>query len=212
LLSLVPRSQVPPVKGGEPSPHEIAPLVTRALEGDVSAFERLVAEYQRKVYTFALALSGDADEAKDLAQDALVKVYRSLRSYRFQSSFSTWLYSVVRNTFLDQRRTRAVRERLLDRVSGRAVMHALEEEIDGSVGAEDSMLREEARRELLTALHLIPEHFREVIVLTDLQGLAYDETARVLSIRIGTVKSRLNRGREALREVLFRRMKEEEKP
>jgi RNA polymerase sigma-70 factor, ECF subfamily len=208
LLSLVPNSKVPSVKGDGPNPHEVAALVGRALEGDVVAFEELVGHYQRKVYTFALALSGDPEQAKDLSQDALVKVYRSLGSYRFQSSFSTWLYSVVRNTFLDERRSKLARERSIDHSSA----GALEEELDSAVGAEESLLREEARRELLSALHQVPEPFREVVFLTDLQGLAYDETAKVLSVRVGTVKSRLSRGREALRAILFRHRKKEEMP
>jgi RNA polymerase sigma-70 factor, ECF subfamily len=206
-LSLVPTPKAQLVKAGGQSSHELAGLVTRALEGDVVAFEQLVGEYQRKVYTFALAFSGDPEQAKDLAQDALVKVYRSLRSYRFQSSFSTWLYSVVRNTFLDQRRSQAARERTLELPSG----DALDGELDSAPGAEESLLREEARHELLTALHRVPEPFREVVFLTDLQGLAYDETAKVLSVKVGTVKSRLSRGREARREVLFRHRKKEEK-
>jgi RNA polymerase sigma-70 factor (ECF subfamily) len=196
------------MRGGGPNPHEVAGLVTRALEGDVVAFEQLVAQYQRKVYTFALAFSGDPEQAKDLAQDALVKVFRSLRSYRFQSSFSTWLYSVVRNTFIDQRRSRVVRERPLNPAS----RGALDEELDTAVGAEESLLQEETRRELLAALREVPEPFREVVFLADLQGLAYDETARVLSVRVGTVKSRLSRGREALREVLFRHRSKEKTP
>jgi len=208
LLSLVPKQKMSPVKGDGPSSHELAGLVTRALEGDVVAFEQLVAQYQRKVYTFALAFSGDPEQAKDLAQEALVKVYRSLRSYRFQSSFSTWLYSVVRNTFLDHRRAQAAHERLLDLPVG----GALEDELDSTLGAEESLLREEARLELLAALHRVPEPFREVVFLTDLQGLPYDETAKVLSVRVGTVKSRLSRGREALREILFRSRKKEEMP
>jgi RNA polymerase sigma factor (sigma-70 family) len=82
-------------------PHELAGLVERAREGDVAAFERLIAAYQGKVYTFAFAFTGQPDLAQDLAQDALVKVYRSLGSFRFQSAFTTWLYSIVKNTYLD---------------------------------------------------------------------------------------------------------------
>src|SRR5215469_8732707 len=80
--------------------HELAGLVERAREGDVGAFERLIAAYQGKVYTFAFAFTGQPDLAQDLAQEALVKVYRSLGSFRFQSAFTTWLYSIVKNTYL----------------------------------------------------------------------------------------------------------------
>ena len=89
-----------------PSPQELPELVRRAAEGDVRAFERLVVQYQGKVRSFARSFAPDHDEAADLAQEALVKVYRSIGSFRFESSFTTWLFRIVKNTFLDAVKSR----------------------------------------------------------------------------------------------------------
>ena len=122
--------------------HELAGLVERAREGDVAAFERLIVSYQPKVYTFAFAFTGSPDVAQDLAQDALVKVYKSLGSFRFQSAFSTWLYSIVKNTYLDAVKSRAGRERALEEpLTERDVA-----ELHEAATAEERLLAKESRR------------------------------------------------------------------
>lgn len=182
-----------------PTSQEVVALIHRAAEGDVAAFERLVEQHQGKVYSFALVFTPDRDEAADLAQEAILKVYRSIASFRFQSSFTTWLYQIVKNTFLDYSKSRAARERALSRpIDGEA-----EQLADGAM-AEDRLLRDEDRRELAKALEGVPVAYRMVLVLFDMQGRSYDEIAEVLKIPVGTVKSRLNRGRDALREQIFR--------
>jgi len=187
------------------APHEVAGLVERAREGDVAAFERLIAEHQAKVFTFAFAFTGDREQAKDLAQDALVKVYRSIGGFRFQSAFSTWLYSIVKNTYLDAVKSRAGREQALEQPLDRADVEHLQD----AANAEDRLLEKESRRLLMRALRDVPEAFRVVVTMSDVQGLGYDQIAEALSLPIGTVKSRLNRGRDALKAALFRRRKEE---
>lgn len=193
-----------PVPQPRPSPPaplpqlEVATLVERAREGDVSAFERLIAQYQHKVYTFAFAFTGSPDLAQDLAQEALVKVYKSLGSFRFQSAFSTWLYSIVKNTYLDAVKSRAGRERALEEpLDDRDI-----EQLSDALSAEDRLLQKEARRALFRALRQVPLVFRTVLAMADVQGLAYEEIAVALSLPLGTVKSRLKRGRDALRVVL----------
>jgi RNA polymerase sigma-70 factor (ECF subfamily) len=181
-------------------PHELAGLVERAREGDVVAFERLIAAYQTKVYTFAFAFTGSPDTAQDLAQDALVKVYRSLGSFRFQSAFTTWLYSIVKNTYLDAVKSRAGRERALeDPLSDRDLSELREH---GT--AEERLLQKESRRALFAALRQVPITFRTVLMMADVQGLSYEEIAVSLDLPIGTVKSRLKRGRDALKDILYR--------
>lgn len=181
--------------------HEVTGLIERALQGDVSAFERLIAEHQAKVFTFAMAFSGDRERAKDLAQEALVKVYRSLGSFRFQSSFTTWLYSIVKNTYLDAIKSRAGRELELEAPLDSIDRERLVEE----ESAEDRLLAKESRHALLAAIRQVPVPFRAVLMLADVHGFGYGEVARALGLPLGTVKSRLKRGRDALREVLFRR-------
>jgi RNA polymerase sigma-70 factor (ECF subfamily) len=186
-------------------PHELAGLVERAREGDVAAFERLIAQHQAKVYTFAFAFAGDPELAKDLAQEALVKVYRSLGTFRFQSAFSTWLYSIVKNTYLDAVKSRAGRERALEDPLTDGEVERLQE----ATTAEDRLLEKESRRLVLKALREVPPTFRTVVVMADVQGLGYEQVAGALSLPLGTVKSRLKRGRDALREALFRRTRKE---
>src|SRR5581483_5658401 len=134
------------------APHEVAGLVERAREGDVAAFERLIAEHQAKVFTFAFAFTGDREQAKDLAQDALVKVYRSIGGFRFQSAFSTWLYSIVKNTYLDAVKSRAGREQALEQPLDRADVEHLQD----AANAEDRLLEKESRRLLTRALRDVP--------------------------------------------------------
>jgi RNA polymerase sigma-70 factor (ECF subfamily) len=180
-------------------------LVERAREGDVAAFERLIAAHQAKVYTFAFAFTGSPDLAEDLAQDALVKVYRSLGSFRFQSAFSTWLYSIVKNTYLDVVKSRAGRERALEEpLSERDVA-----ELREAATAEERLLQKESRRALFRALRQVPVAYRTVVAMADVQGLGYEEIAAALEVPLGTVKSRLKRGRDALKQALFRQREEE---
>jgi RNA polymerase sigma-70 factor (ECF subfamily) len=187
-------------------PHELAGLVERAREGDVAAFERLIACYQPKVYTFAFAFTGSPDVAQDLAQDALVKVYKSLGSFRFQSAFSTWLYSIVKNTYLDAVKSRAGRERALEEpLTERDVA-----ELHEAATAEERLLAKESRRTLLRALRQVPVAYRSVVALADVQGLGYEEIAGALGVPVGTVKSRLKRGRDALKDALYRQRVQEE--
>ena len=190
-----------PVPQPRPSPLpplEVAALVERAREGDVSAFERLIVQYQHKVYTFAFAFTGSPDLAQDLAQEALVKVYKSLSSFRFQSAVSTWLYSIVKNTYLDAVKSRAGRERALEEpLTDRDV-----EQLSEALTAEERLLQKEARRALFRALRQVPLVFRTVVAMADVQGMAYEEIAVALGLPLGTVKSRLKRGRDALRGVL----------
>ena len=196
-----PKPMAPPIPA-----HELAGLVERAREGDVVAFEKLIAKYQQKVYTFAFAFTGSPDVAQDLAQDALVKVYRSLGSFRFQSAFSTWLYSIVKNTYLDAIKSRAGRERALeDPLTDRDVA-----ELHEAASAEERLLAKESRRALMRALRDVPVAYRTVVALSDVQGLGYEEIAGALNVPVGTVKSRLKRGRDALKDALFRQRQQEE--
>jgi len=204
--------QMPVMQPQKPMPppmpaHELAGLVERAREGDVAAFEKLIAKYQSKVYTFAFAFTGSPDFAQDLAQDALVKVYKSLGSFRFQSAFSTWLYSIVKNTYLDAVKSRAGRERALEEpLTEREVA-----ELHDFATAEERLLAKESRHTLMRALRQVPVAYRTVVALADVQGLGYEEIAGALGVPVGTVKSRLKRGRDALKDVLFRQRAEEKR-
>lgn len=193
-------------RGQERIEPDLGALIARAQQGEVAAFERLIATHQRQVYAFALTFTGDPELAKDLAQEALVKTYRSIGSFRFQSSFPTWLFAIVRNVFRDQRRSRAVSEQGRSRPLGKA---EVEVAADAAAGAEALLLEEEARQALLGAVRQVPDPYREALCLADLQGQRHEDIARTLRIAVGTVKSRVNRGREALRDILFEKAEKE---
>jgi RNA polymerase sigma-70 factor (ECF subfamily) len=180
---------------------EVAGLVAQAQGGDAAAFERLIGIYQTKVYGFARAFTSDPEQASDVAQDALIKIYRSLGGFRFQSSLTTWIFRIVKNVFLDHYKSRRQKERKLEQplelTSERETTDREER------GPEAQLLRHEEHKALWEALHEVPEIYRTVLVLADMQGLSYEEVAGVVEAPVGKVKSRLNRGREALRELLI---------
>jgi RNA polymerase sigma-70 factor (ECF subfamily) len=181
---------------------QIEELVRRAQQGDVSAFERLIGENLPLVRRFARAFARNPAAAADLAQDALLRVYRSIGGYRFQSSFSTWLYAIVRNVYLDETRSRAARERAAERPLDAAAVDAEPTADDDAPRADRCLEREELRRRVWEALGAIPPEFRATLVLYDIEGLTYEEIAAIERAPLGTVKSRLSRGREHLRQAL----------
>jgi RNA polymerase sigma-70 factor (ECF subfamily) len=180
------------------SGEDLDALIKRAQEGDVRAFEALLAGHLPRVRRFARAFSNSDTDADDLAQEALLKVYRSLKLFRYQAAFSTWLYAVVRNVFLDGARSRSRRDRRRE--------DPLEPEhgqVAGETTAADERIgREQERRRLWRALRQVPEEYRSAMVLFDIEGHSYDEVAAIEGVPVGTVKSRLSRGRAHLRRIL----------
>jgi RNA polymerase sigma-70 factor (ECF subfamily) len=180
---------------------ELELLVRRSQDGDVAAFERLIAAHVALVRRFARAFAHSHELASDLAQDALVKVYRSIGSYRFQSSFSTWLYAIVRNVYLDDARSRAGKERAAERPLAGGLDADPTADPD-ALRADRRLEREETRRQVWAAIGEVPPEFKTTLVLYDIEGLTYEEIAVIEGAPLGTVKSRLSRGREHLRQIL----------
>ena len=177
---------------------ELRALIAEAQDGNVRAFELLVSSHLPQVRRFARAFASSDADVDDLAQEALVKVYKSLRSYRFQSAFKTWLYSVVRNAFFDSTRSRAGRERALEEPLD--VEHA--RTASGTEAADEGIARAQERERLWRALRALPAEFRTAVVLFDVEGHTYEEVAAIEGVPVGTVKSRLSRGRTHLRTLL----------
>jgi RNA polymerase sigma-70 factor (ECF subfamily) len=173
-------------------------LIEKAQDGDVRAFETLLAGHLPTVRRFALGFAASPADADDLAQEALLKVYKSLRLFRYQSAFSTWLYAVVRNVFLDATKSRAGKERSME--ESLAPGHT--RDLAGGDPADERLDREEERERLWRALREVPAEFRTALVLFDIEGKTYDEVAAIENVPVGTVKSRLSRGRSHLRRLL----------
>ncbi|MDQ7794878.1 MAG: sigma-70 family RNA polymerase sigma factor [bacterium] len=191
-------------RAGKPDPDPADEvLVKRARDGDTAAFEELVARYERRVYNLAYRYTGDREDASDLAQEAFLKAFLALRGFRGRSTFSTWLYRVTTNACLDAVRSRQRRRTVSLDQPILTVDGQVERQVsDSSVDPEELAQRREVQAVVRQAIaRLSPDH-RMVLVLRDLQGLAYEEVAAILGLNLGTVKSRLNRARLALRDLL----------
>ena len=177
-------------------------FVERARQGDESAFEALVNLYGKKVYNTACRICKNEADAEDVAQEVFLKVYRALPNFKGESSFSTFLYRVTVNACLDfvRRSGRAAAESLVRQDADGEEYEYLPADVEQTPErqSERAELRETLRRSIL---RLSDEH-RAVILLRDVNGLSYEEIAAVLSCSVGTVKSRINRAREKLREIL----------
>lgn len=171
--------------------------------GDESAWRELVERHTRRVFNLAYRFTGRADEAEDLTQEIFVKVYLNLDRYREEqgAAFTTWLTAVGRNLAIDRHRRR--REELRRRAEDPEI---LERAADQAEDLPSRLAREETATIVRRGIQVLPVDLREVIVLCDLQGMAYEEAARALGVPLGTVKSRLNRGRlELAKRLLARR-------
>jgi RNA polymerase sigma-70 factor (ECF subfamily) len=177
---------------------ELRSLIAEAQDGSVRAFELLVSAHLPQVRRFARAFARSDADADDLAQEALVKVYKSLRSFRFQAAFKTWLYALVRNVFLDAARSRMGRERSQEEPLPEGHAQAP----SSAEPADEGLARAEERQRIWVALRELPAEFRTAVVLFDVEGHRYDEVAAIEGVPIGTVKSRLSRGRALLRTLL----------
>jgi len=159
------------------------------------SFDEVAEEYGSTIYTFAYRLTGDADEAADLSQDVFVRVYRNLHRYQ-PGTFDGWLYRITRNLFLDSvRRRKRFRTEPLPEQEWR--VPASEEP-----GPADVVERRTLEARLEQGLERLPREFRLAVVMCDVQGMTYDEIAAATGWPIGTVRSRIHRGRKQLREHL----------
>lgn len=172
-------------------------LLARCQAGDRAAQEDLVRRCQQQVYRLARHLLGNQDDALDATQEALVAMLRSLPGFQRRSRFDTWLYRLTTNVCLQYRR------RLLSRT--RLVTSTEEEDLPAATtpSPETLVLDREQQAAVWRELARLPMQFRVVVVLRELEGLAYEEIAESLGVPLGTVQSRLNRGRRLLREALL---------
>jgi RNA polymerase sigma-70 factor, ECF subfamily len=178
---------------------EDAALIERCLRREQSAWEEIVARYRRKVFHIAYKFTGKHDEAEDLSQEIFLKVFKSLDKFNRDADFSTWLSSVARNYCIDHYRAmRREKEVVVEDLVAMDLAPA-------ASGNPHRALEDRDRRSFLRrGLELLPEKLKEAVILRDLQGLSYQEMADRLRLPEGTVKSRINRGREELARLLVR--------
>jgi RNA polymerase sigma-70 factor (ECF subfamily) len=176
-----------------------AELIERALLKENAAWEQLVARFRRRVFHIAYKFTGKHDQAEDLTQEIFLKLLRSLEKFNRDADFSTWLSSVARNYCIDHyRASKREKEVVVDDLVAFDLAPA-------SFGNPHRALEDQDRRSLLRrGLEQLPDKLRQAVVLRDLQGLSYQEMADQLRLPEGTVKSRINRGREELMRLLLR--------
>ena len=178
-------------------------LIARVLAGDEASYGTLVTRYQDYVYTIAVRIVGNDEDAEDVAQGAFVRAYRALPRFRGDSKFSSWLYRIATNralTHLKRRRRRAV---TVDIESGPHVEAGVIDDARGEEMSPELVVRdEEFRRAVRAAVLELPEQYRVVVTLFYLEERSYKEVAATLGIPMGTLKTHLHRARALLRDIL----------
>jgi len=183
------------------SDHDLLP---RCRRGDEAAWRELVSLHTRRIFTLAYRFAGRVDEAEDLTQEVFVKVYQTLDRYREgEGSFNAWIMAVARNHAIDHYRRR--RSDALRKAEEPEVLDRMASDDEGALRGLEA---EERVRLLHRGLQALPEELRVPLILCDLQGLPYGEIAQILEIPLGTVKSRINRGRLELAKRLMGRRAE----
>ena len=168
-------------------------LIKRCKSGDMEAFELLIEQYQVKIYNVAYRMMGNEQDAFDMAQEICIKIYRSIEQFSFQSKFFTWVYRITVNTCLDELRKMA-KERTVGEDIEQLRM------IDHRPNPEETYLIKEQRGQIEEAITTLAEEYRMAIILRDLQEMTYEEISGILELPLGTVKSRIARGRRQLQE------------
>ena len=174
----------------EPDPD----LVASARAGELRAFEEIVRRYQADVWRLCYHVLHDETLTDDVTQDVFLRLYRFLPSFRLDSKFSTWVLSIARNSAVDELRRLGRRRRLTERIEAHTIPRAPDETV---------------RVEIREAVAELPIELREPLVLIDMFGLPYRETARVIRAPVGTIKSRVHRARELLAKRLAARPEED---
>ncbi len=185
-------------------------LVLSCKKGDLDAFESLVLKYEKKMLNISYRIAGSHEDAFEIVQDAFVSAYRNINNFRGQSRFLTWLTAITIN--LSKNRLKQLKARHANEPV------SLDDPIqtdDGQVAADppsneptvlDRMERQDVQRKVQDCIEALEPDFREVIILRDMQDFSYDEISNMLKVRAGTIKSRLFRAREAVKDCLKRAM------
>jgi RNA polymerase sigma-70 factor, ECF subfamily len=180
-----------------------AELVTELQGGSGAAFDWLVTHYSGPVYSLVAGMTAESSDAADITQDVFLKAFRGIRGFRRGSSLKTWLYRIAVREALNHRRWLWRHHRQQASIDAEPVEgHALLEIEDESRTPFEEAATHEVQQAVQQALRGVPEVFRSAVILRDLEGMAYEEVAEVLEVSVGTVKSRILRGRRLLRDIL----------
>jgi RNA polymerase sigma-70 factor (ECF subfamily) len=180
-----------------------AELVGRTVAGGHDGFEELVRRYQRPIVSYVYRMLGDHDASLDVSQEVFIKVYNSIERYSSEYKFSTWLYRIAHNAAIDHLRRNSMRTRSLD-IEGKDGSYELQIECT-TRNPEQEQERSERISEIEEVIASMPPAYRELLVLRHARELTYEEMVEVTGLPLGTVKNRLFRAREMMREILIKR-------
>ncbi|HOX28914.1 MAG TPA: sigma-70 family RNA polymerase sigma factor [bacterium] len=189
-------------------PDDDAEIIERVKGGDTGAFDVIVSRYKDRVFSYCMRMLGDPETATETAQDIFMRAYRYLDNFRGDSKFSTWFYTIVSSTCKNAASYHGLRAR------HREDSHAENEDgeyqspvdrlQDASLAPELNFERRELARTIRSAIDTLPDSYKQVIVMKDINDFSYEEISNILNCKIGTVKSRLARAREMTRERLLK--------
>jgi RNA polymerase sigma-70 factor, ECF subfamily len=178
-------------------------LISRSQAGDRSAFNALVEKHQTRAYQYAYRLTRNSDEASDIVVEAFLRVFNALPNFKGQSSFITWLYRIMTNCYLDHRkRDKSKRNVSLDSTLPTESGELVRQVVDTNPSPYDQSEKDARSRRIDSAVNELPEYQRAMIVMYHAEMMSYEEIASALDLPVGTVKSRLNRARLSLRDLL----------
>lgn len=172
-------------------------IIEKVLGGDANAFEELVLRYEKTVYNLALRMVGDRDDASDMTQEAFIKAYGSLSSFRGDSKFSVWIYRITTNVCLDFLRSKSRKQQVSLTVSDDDEDAQLDIP-DPKADPEQQLIKKISMQSVEEGLKTLPDKQRQILVMRELGGMSYAEIGKALSIEEGTVKSRIFRARKRL--------------
>lgn len=172
-------------------------IIEKVLGGDANAFEELVLKYEKTVYNLALRMVGDRDDAFDMTQEAFIKAYGSLSSFRGDSKFSVWIYRITTNVCLDFLRSKSRKQQVSLTVSDDDEDAQLDIP-DPKADPEQQLIKKISMQSVEEGLKTLPDKQRQILVMRELCGMSYAEIGKALSIEEGTVKSRIFRARKRL--------------
>lgn len=179
-------------------------LVSRAKKGDLQAFEALVSQNEQIIYNIIFRIIGNAEDTYDLSQETFLKAYRKISQFNEASKFSTWLYRIATNTTLDELRRRKGKKTFsIDQGLQGEESDMTFQPVDEDENVEDKLSQKEQRKIIEHGLKELGEDHRAVLILRDMQGLSYDEISQVLDVTLGTVKSRISRARQEMKNILL---------
>ena len=177
-------------------------LIERCKKGNKSAFDKLLDKYENRIYNFAYRISGNHEEASEITLEAFIRAFNSIKSFRRDAAFSSWMYRIVKNVFLDKRKINEKHNHISLDESYETANGFVQRDVkdENSLSPEDTLLNEEKKEIIMDLLSTLPEHHRIPLIMYYSENMSYEDIAKALELPIGTIKSRINRARTTLTE------------